>query len=74
MLNSLDGVEDKEQKQSKARLFDHISNTSLETTTFDISGELMNFIDTVPFCSRFAKGFIEMVSQHLSEMGSIVCY
>ena len=70
----LANVEDKERKHSKARLFDHISNTSLETTTFDISGELMNFIDTVPFCSRFAKGFIEMVSQHLSEMGSIVCY
>ena len=59
MLNSLDSVEDKEQKQSKARLFDHISDTSLEPTALDISGELMNFIDTALFCSRFAEGFIE---------------
>ena len=56
MLNSLDSVEDKEQKQNKAPLFDHISDTSLETTALDISGESMN---TAPFCSRFAEGFIE---------------
>ena len=70
----LANVEDKERKHSKARLFDHISNTSLETTVFDISGELMDFIDTTSFCSRIAKRFNETVSHHLSEMGLVVCY
>ena len=59
MLNSLGSVEDKEQKQSKARLFDHISDTSLETTALDISGELMNFI------SRFALDLLKALLKAL---------
>ena len=69
-----ESVEEEEQKKTKTQLFNHFSEISTEMTSIYISGELMNFIDTAPFSSRFAEAFVEMVLWHLSEMHPVVCY
>ena len=44
----------------------------MEMTSYDISGELMNFIDTTSFCFRFAEGHSEQLALGNSDVDNRV--